>query len=146
MRMHDYLKDKIFTLLAFFLLEIIIISLLILLNANLLLIVYIPILLVIVFTFCLIKDYIKINTFHNNIKKTLQNLDQKTFVAELLEKTDYTEGNQFIDYLYEINKNYNENINKYKYSFEEFKDYIELWCHEIKTPIATTKLIKMIVF
>ena len=34
-----------------------------------------------------------------------------------------------------------ENVNKYKFAVEDYKDYIEMWIHEIKIPIATSKLI-----
>ena len=34
-----------------------------------------------------------------------------------------------------------ENVNKYKKIQEEYKEYIELWIHEIKIPIATSKMI-----
>ena len=34
-----------------------------------------------------------------------------------------------------------ENVNKYKHLTEDYKEYIELWIHEIKIPIATSKLI-----
>ena len=34
-----------------------------------------------------------------------------------------------------------ENVNKYKYMQEDYKEYIELWIHEIKIPIATSKMI-----
>ena len=34
-----------------------------------------------------------------------------------------------------------ENVNKYKYLQEDYKEYIELWIHEVKMPIATGKMI-----
>lgn len=34
-----------------------------------------------------------------------------------------------------------ENVNKYRQFGEEYKDYIEMWVHEIKTPLAAGKLI-----
>ena len=34
-----------------------------------------------------------------------------------------------------------ENVNSYKQLQEDYKEYIELWIHEIKIPIATSKLI-----
>ena len=34
-----------------------------------------------------------------------------------------------------------ENVNKYKYIQEDYKDYIELWIHEIKIPIAASKMV-----
>ena len=34
-----------------------------------------------------------------------------------------------------------ENVNKYKFLQEDYKEYIEMWIHEIKIPIATSKMI-----
>ncbi|MCI8760689.1 MAG: HAMP domain-containing histidine kinase [Clostridia bacterium] len=34
-----------------------------------------------------------------------------------------------------------ENVNQYKYLTEDYKEYIELWIHEIKLPLAASKLI-----
>lgn len=34
-----------------------------------------------------------------------------------------------------------ENVNQYKREQEEYKEYIELWIHEIKIPISTSKII-----
>ncbi|MDO7203887.1 hypothetical protein Q5M85_06595 [Paraclostridium bifermentans] len=34
-----------------------------------------------------------------------------------------------------------EEINKYIFIQEEYKEYIDMWVHEIKTPIASSKLI-----
>ncbi|MDO5760994.1 MAG: sensor histidine kinase, partial [Bacteroidota bacterium] len=41
----------------------------------------------------------------------------------------------------QIDKSMIENVNKYKYMQEDYKEYIELWIHEIKIPIAASKLI-----
>ena len=35
-----------------------------------------------------------------------------------------------------------ENVNKYKYMTEDYKEYIELWIHEIKIPKAKEKKYK----
>lgn len=34
-----------------------------------------------------------------------------------------------------------ENVNYYKNIQEDYKEYIELWIHEVKIPIAASKLI-----
>ena len=41
----------------------------------------------------------------------------------------------------EVNKSMLENVNQYKYLQEDYKEYIEMWIHEIKIPIATSKMI-----
>ena len=45
------------------------------------------------------------------------------------------------DVLEQIDKSMIENVNKYKYMQEDYKEYIELWIHEIKMPIAASKMI-----
>ena len=47
----------------------------------------------------------------------------------------------FKNTLEQIDKSMLENVNKYKYMTEDYKEYIELWIHEIKIPIATSKMV-----
>lgn len=140
MKISEYIKDKAFTLLISFISFVIIIFLLFFLDAHLLLKIMIPFVLIVTYLICLIRDYCKRNTFYKHFNKVLSELDKKYLITEIIIKSPFYEGNLFMEYLYEINKSYNEELNKYKYSFNEFKEYIELWCHEIKTPIATAKL------
>ena len=37
--------------------------------------------------------------------------------------------------LYETDKSMLEEIDKYKLNLEDFKDYIEMWIHEVKMPL-----------
>ena len=60
---------------------------------------------------------------------------------EVLPKADFTEANILEDVIRDIGKSMLENVNKYKYLQEDYKDFIELWIHEIKIPIATSKMI-----
>ena len=49
----------------------------------------------------------------------------------------FIEGKILKDTLEQVDKSMNENVNKYKYLQEDYKEYIELWIHEIKIPIAS---------
>ena len=68
-------------------------------------------------------------------------LDQKYLVAEIIEDSDFIEGKILKDILIQVDKSMIENVNKYKFLQEDYKEYIELWIHEIKTPIASAKLV-----
>ena len=70
----------------------------------------------------------------------LDKLDKKYLVLEtVLEPTTYEE--EIVNnILYDINKSMIENINIQKRSINEFKDYIEMWIHEVKLPIASMVL------
>lgn len=141
MRLIDYIKDKIINIFTIFIGLLLITFLLIFLNSHILLQVSIPIIYLFLYIIIFFNDYIKRNRFYTNISKNLNTLDKKYLITEIIKNADFIDGNIFIDYLYEINKCYIEDINKYKISNKDFREYIELWCHEIKTPIATSKMI-----
>ena len=141
MKFIDFIKDKVFDLLVNFMGLLLILLMLIGLNVHILLIIIIPLVYEVTFIVILLHEYFKKNKFYKDLNTSINNLDSKYYITEVINKSDFLEGNLLIDYLYEINKSYIENINKYKIINEEFKDYIELWCHEVKTPIATSKLV-----
>ena len=79
--------------------------------------------------------------FYKDLEDTLNNLDDKYLISELIKVPSFIEGKILKDLLEQINKSMVENVNKYKYKQEDYKEYIELWIHEIKIPIASSKLI-----
>lgn len=141
MSLIDYIKDKIFEIILSIVFLLLIFGLLNYININSYLTILILIVVILYLLILLFYDYFRKRKFYSNMEKITNNLDKKYYLNEIIEKPNFLEGKIVIDTLYEINKSYIENLNKYKYSVEEFKDYIELWCHEIKTPIATSKLI-----
>ena len=141
MKFIDYLKDKTFDFFIYILGLLLLFCLLVSFKLPLILIA-----LLVLFIFCsyiiiLFHDYYKRKTFYNNIDNKLKKLDKKYFISEMVSNSNFLDGEKLLNYLYEINKSYIEGLNNYKYSIDELKEYIELWCHEIKTPIATSKLI-----
>ena len=92
------------------------------------------------FTFALLYEYFRKKWFYQSLKTRLEELDQKYFITELLETPNFLEGKIFIDTVYEITKSMNDTINQYKHSLEDFKEYIELWIHEVKIPMSSMEL------
>jgi len=71
----------------------------------------------------------------------LEELEEKYLITEIIKSPNFIEGKLLKELLNEIDKSMLENVNKYKYLQEEYKEYIELWIHEIKLPITTSKMI-----
>lgn len=86
-------------------------------------------------------EYLKQNRFYKNMISVLENLDKKYLLPEVIEEPEFLEGKIVYNVLKETNKNMNENVKYYKEKQAEYREYIETWVHEIKTPIASTKLI-----
>lgn len=141
MSLIDYLKDRFLFLLINFILFIIIGAIMVLVNigANIILLVF-SIWFFPLFSF-IIAEYVKSKRFYNEIISVMDNLDKKYLLSEIIEEPDFIEGKAVYDVLKEANKSMHEHVKKYRDMQSEYREYIETWVHEIKTPISSTRLI-----
>ncbi len=99
--------------------------------------IYIPVTIIFLYIIGLSIEYFMKQRFYKDLEDTLNNLDDKYLISEIIKEPSFTEGKILKDLLKQINKSMVENVNLYKYKQEDYKDYIELWIHEIKIPIAS---------
>ena len=102
---------------------------------------YIPIIIFSLYFIGIIIEYFIKKSFYKNLLNTLEELEEKYLITEIIRTPNFTEGKILKDVLEQIDKSMIENVNKYKYMQEDYKEYIELWIHEIKTPRAASKMI-----
>ncbi|MDR0357313.1 MAG: sensor histidine kinase [Clostridiales Family XIII bacterium] len=93
------------------------------------------------FLIALIPEYVIKNRYYRELGEILNHLDKRHLIAEILEYPDFCEGRILYDTLKAAGKSMNDEIAKYKLYESEYREYIELWVHEIKTPIAAAELI-----
>lgn len=141
MKLSDFFKDKIFniSILSFALITVEIF--LCIYNFGILIKIYTVVSILGAYFIGLIVEYFSKKTYYEELQEKLRELDQKYLIVELLKEANFLEGDILKEVLQESNKSMLENVNYYKYLQEEYKDYIELWIHEVKIPIATSKLI-----
>ena len=141
MSIKEYVKDRTLFLLVNFILFIIMCGILSLANmkSN-----------VIFFIFCIwffpILTYIAIEFYkqkmlYNELYSVMESLDQKYLLTEIIREPENIEGKLIYDVLRQINKDMHEHVKSYRDRENEYREYIETWVHEIKTPIASTRLI-----
>ena len=99
--------------------------------------IYIPVTIIFLYIIGLFIEYFMKQKFYEDLEKILNNLDKKYLISEIIKKPSFMEGKILKDILEQINKSMVENVNLYKYKQEDYKNYIELWIHEIKIPIAS---------
>lgn len=85
-------------------------------------------------------EFVIKRSFYNEMEKSLESLDQKYLITEMIKKPEFAEGKIFVDTLYETDKSMKEHLNEIEITTTEFKEYLELWIHEIKVPISALKL------
>lgn len=89
----------------------------------------------------LCQRYMKKYQYYKNVKTKLDMLEQKCMITEMLELSDFAEGEFLYKTLQTCNKSMNDEILKYKSEAAGYREYIEMWIHEVKTPLAAAKLI-----
>lgn len=110
-------------------------------NVGMFIKIYIPLIIMGLYMISIIIEYFKRKKFYDNLLKMLEELDEKYLITEIIKTPNFLEGQIFKNSLEQIDKSMLENVNKYKYMTEDYKEYIELWIHEIKIPIATSKMV-----
>lgn len=89
----------------------------------------------------IIIDFITKKRFYDDISGIVDKLDKKYLLPEVIKSPNYYEGKIIYEVLSDCNRNMHEHVNFYKNLQKEYREYIETWVHEIKTPIASSKLI-----
>lgn len=140
MKLTEYLNDKISFLMGFLLTAIVSGGILKLIGTRMVFIVMIEIVFSAGFTVVLIMDFTKRSRFYQFVQSLLNSLDEKTLLSEMLKRPDFVEGQILCNILHICNKAMNDKIAAGEQQRREYREYIELWVHEIKTPITSVNL------
>ena len=141
MSMKDFLKIYKAQVLMNFVFIALMEMLLYLFGVNNSLMIYLLLIDVVLEFIYLCQQYAKKFKYYKEIKDKISMLDHKTMIAEMLERPDFFEGRLLYDTLEICNKSMNDEILKYKTEAAGYREYIEMWIHEVKTPLAAAKLI-----
>ena len=141
MRFRDYLKDKLLYIILLIACILSVEILLIPIINYVYIKIYVAIVPIVLFLIPFFIEYYKKKEYYSEIKARVNELEEKYLTTELLPKAAFLDAKINKDNILEIGKSMLENVNKYKYLQEDYKEYIELWIHEIKIPIATSKMI-----
>lgn len=84
----------------------------------------------------LIIEYIKKHRFYDDLYQRLSRLDNKNYIGEMFPPADFPDAEILEEIIRICNKSYLDDLAVYKSMQENYREYIELWVHEIKTPLA----------
>ena len=141
MKLKKYLKDKLYAIILFIISYLIILLIFLAFKIPQEVIIAISLILMLFFFLLLLIDYLRKKRFYTDLLANIESLDKSYLVLETLIKPDFYEGELLYQALYDINKSMNENVNRMETQVKDFKNYIEMWIHEVKIPLATLELI-----
>lgn len=141
MKMIDFLKERIL---------FIIISILILIFTSILLGVLKVDFYAIIFIFLInfigiliyhIYYYFNRKKYYDELINNLKDLDKKYLISDVIDEGSFLESKILYHIINETTKSMKDDISNLRINNKEYREYIELWVHEIKTPIASSKLL-----
>lgn len=140
MKLKKYLQDKLYVIGIYSLSLILILLMLLAFKVDKQLIIAISIILVFTLVILLLIDYFRKKKFYLDLLGNIEQLDKAYIVLETLKSPSFYEGQLLCEALYQINKSMNENVLMQEEQLLDNKEYIEMWVHEVKKPLASLVL------
>ncbi len=141
MKIVDYLKDKIIFLISNLVIYTIFAVFMYLFNINIICIGAIFFVWFVPVFSNILMDGFKYKGYYGEMQELINSIDNKYMLPEVIRRPDFIEGKIMYDILKDISKDMNDNIKYYSKKQVEYREYIERWIHEIKTPISSTRLV-----
>lgn len=88
----------------------------------------------------LLWDFIRKKKFYDHLINSMQELDKKYLVSEMISSPGFYEGEIWTEVLADCDKSMAERVAEYRRQNQLFREYIETWVHEAKIPIASMRL------
>lgn len=140
MKLSEYLLDRIFSLICMLVSAFLLFGLLWLIETPDIFILFAEIILIAAFLITLVYDFFRKQSYYNILLKMMEQMEEKTLLGELLTQPHFLEGQILVDILRRCNKYQNDQISNAKQASREYREYIDSWVHEIKTPITSARL------
>ena len=141
MKLKEYLSEKFVFISVNLLVAIITIGLLKTLGVDNYPIVFIEVINLGTVLVYLIIDFIKRKNYYDSLWENLESIDKKYFITEIIKPGDFVDSRINYEVIDQCNKSMKDEVADLARNIEEYKEYIEMWVHEIKTPIAASRLI-----
>lgn len=141
MKIKDYLFEKLYFILLGLLTYAIIVLFLYGIGNNTQAIMVVSLLYWGMLLAILIIEYVRRASFYQRLLDTAQSLDEKYLLTEMMEEPLFLDGKILMEVLHEVDKSMADHVNLHRSAQADYKDYIEMWVHEIKTPLAAAKLV-----
>ncbi|EPY2274731.1 sensor histidine kinase [Clostridium sporogenes] len=141
MSIGEFIKDKMIVIICNILIFIVIAAIMAAIKVSLIIILSAFCIWFLPLVSYMALEFIKYKNYYDEVDSILENLDNKYLLPEIIREANFIEGEKLNSILKEISRDMHENVKYYKDMQEDYREYIETWVHEIKTPIASTKLI-----
>lgn len=141
MKFKEYFADRIFSLVCFMAAELIFLGMAWLIEIPVLMGIFMGGIFLLAFCSSFLWDFYRRKKYYDRLFALSDQLDEKTLLMEIAERPDFLDG-QILTQLLRTNSKYeNDRIDKMEEHSRDYREFIDAWVHEIKTPITSARLI-----
>lgn len=140
MRFEDYMKDRWYRYLSYFIAFAAIVIFMLAFRVKAELILATAVILCLCLAVAEGIEFGKRKSFYDQVAYKLSTLDQKYLITEMLGDGDFYEAKLLMELLRGADKSMCEKIGEYRRNSKEFQDFLELWVHEVKLPLQSLRL------
>lgn len=141
MKFADYCIDRISSIVCLVVSSLLIFGLLWLVEVPMLFIGFTEVVIYVSFLLSFLWDYRRRSVFYTRLFTLLNQLDKKTLLTEISELPQFLDGQILSEILHQNNKYQNDQLAVMESQSRDYRDYLDTWVHEIKTPITSARLI-----
>ena len=88
---------------------------------------------------CII-DYHRKRAFYVELSQCVDEVEHPLWASEMVDEPTFAEGRLAYDALCSVSKAANDDVAEYRRQTQEYREYIETWVHEAKSPLAAAHL------
>ncbi|CAM2889597.1 sensor histidine kinase [Erysipelothrix tonsillarum] len=141
MKTKDYLRDKAYLIIMILVLELVLTFFLTAVGIQQEIVLIVAFVIALIGIVVLSVEYSRRKRYYDELIANMEALDQKYLVTEMIPEGVFLDADIWTNVLEDVNKSMADRVSEYKRRQEDYKEYIELWIHEVKTPLAGAKLI-----
>lgn len=141
MSLREYVKDKIKYIAAFLSAEAMAGGFLWIIGVKQVFILMILIIWLSPFLCTFFIEYAQKKKYFTEVEEAFLGLDQKTLLSEVISDADFVDGRKLYSILKRTDKYVNDILQDYQRNAREYKEYVEMWVHEVKVPLTAMKLL-----
>lgn len=85
-------------------------------------------------------DYLRRRSFYRSLDRVARGVERPLWINEIVRRPDFAEGELVYDAMRAVAKAANDNVAAHHRQASDYREYIETWVHEAKSPLAAAHL------
>lgn len=140
MKFKEFLKDRYFVYISYVIAFAMILMFMAAFRIRIGLIIILSIIFLLLAAILEGWEFFRKKGFYDDLRSQLYGLERKYLISEIMESPAFYEGKLICEVLHESNKSMCEEVADYRRNISDFKEFIEMWVHEIKLPVSSLQL------